>query len=394
MTATTLEQLQAIQELIISTGRDLNDRDYRSQYHTDLSPLGWHVGHCAFTETFWLSETVLNDASATGHLHQLYFPENIPKPERGPALPEHEQHIAWCEQLQADNRELLYNPPAALRDHPLYQDEYLHRFLIQHHCQHYETMAMVLIQRQLQASHHDFTISKPLRCSALEHECISIPAGVFNVGCDQVDAFDNEVPPMQIELADYALARHPVSNADWLSFMEDAGYKEPRWWSTDGWQWRQENQIEHPEQWLSNADGQWFGVDIHGAHELSATSAVQGVSYFEAEAYISWVRTAVAEAYSLARLPHEYEWEIAKQQQLLNDDSQVWEWCANTFHPYEDFRPFPYENYSKPWFDGKHYSLRGSSAYTQAAVKRPSFRNFYNPDKRHIFSGLRLALDQ
>lgn len=390
----TLKQLKAIQGLIISTGRRLNDHDYRRQYHTDLSPLGWHVGHCTFIETFWLRETVLKDASATGHLHQLYFPENMPKPERGPALPEHDEHIRWCEQLQSENRELFSNPPASLRDHVLCKDEYLTRFLIQHHCQHFETMAMVLTQRQLQTVDRDFNIRKPLRASTFGHECINIPAGDFKVGCNQIDAFDNEVPVMQIKLTDYALARHAVSNSDWLTFIDDQGYNEQRWWSNDGWQWCQQNQITHPEQWLANTDSQWFGVDSFGAHELTATSAVQGISYFEAEAFVSWLREAVAGAYSLARLPHEYEWEIARQQQFLNDDTQVWEWCVNTFQPYEGFRPFPYENYSTPWFDNKHYSLRGGSCYTQSAVKRPSFRNFYQPGKRHMFSGMRLAFDQ
>ncbi len=75
----------------------------------------------------------------------------------------------------------------------------------------------------------------------------------------------------------------------------------------------------------------------------------------------------------------------------MEETGRVWEWCSNTFHPYEGFRSFPYERYSTLWFDGWHYTLRGGSRYSRPEVKRPSFRNFYAPDKRHIFAGFRLA---
>ncbi len=78
---------------------------------------------------------------------------------------------------------------------------------------------------------------------------------------------------------------------------------------------------------------------------------------------------------------------------LMHSTGTAWEWCANTFFPYEGFRAFPYERYSCPWFDDGHYTLKGSSPYSGATVSQPSFRNFYQPEKRHIFAGLRLASD-
>jgi iron(II)-dependent oxidoreductase len=75
----------------------------------------------------------------------------------------------------------------------------------------------------------------------------------------------------------------------------------------------------------------------------------------------------------------------------MEDSGHVWEWCANTFFPYPGFKPFPYDEYSLPWFDGQHYSLRGGSRHTRRDLRRCSFRNFYTPEKRHVFAGVRLA---
>lgn len=392
ISADTLAELQALQALINQTGRQLSDHDYRQQYHVDLSPLGWHVGHCVFLETFWLREALMGDDRATAAHHELYFPENLPKPQRGPALPEQQAHIDWCEQLQEQNRELLLNPPEFLRAQPLTENDYLARFLLQHHAQHYETMAMVLTQRQLKKSHKDFQVNNLLCASLPENTMLSLAGSDYRIGYEQgVDAFDNEVPPQTVSIQAFMLNTHPVSNANWLAFIEEGGYQQAQFWSADGWQWRCNTQTEHPEQWLRDVDGVWFGVDADGAHELSANSAVSGINHYEANAFVKWLHHT-SKDFSAARLPHEYELEVARQQQTLEGHGQVWEWCTNTFHPYKGFRPFPYDNYSKPWFDNKHYTLRGSSPYTRAAIQRSSFRNFYNPDKRHIFSGLRLAL--
>ncbi|WP_126456319.1 SUMF1/EgtB/PvdO family nonheme iron enzyme [Sulfuriflexus mobilis] len=392
ITADTLEQLQAVQRLINDTGRRLNEADYRRQYHTDLSPLGWHVGHCAFLETFWLRETLLGDDRATAGLHELYFPENMPKPERGAALPGHGTHIEWCEQLQAENRALLLDPPARLRAQPLTENDYLARFLLQHHAQHYETMVMVLTQRQLQRTHADFTVAESLEPRLPGTEILCLAAGDYRIGNARgVDAFDNEVPVQEVSLPATRLAGQPVSNSNWLAFMQAGAYQTSQFWSAEGWQWCHENRAQHPEQWRKNHYGEWLGVAAEGPHELDGDAAVSGINYYEATAFVNWLRKT-SPCFAEARLPHEYELEIARGQETLQAGGQVWEWCANTFHPYAGFNPFPYDSYSKPWFDGRHYTLRGSSPYTQAAVKRPSFRNFYTADKRHIFSGLRLAL--
>jgi iron(II)-dependent oxidoreductase len=77
--------------------------------------------------------------------------------------------------------------------------------------------------------------------------------------------------------------------------------------------------------------------------------------------------------------------------QLLEQTGHVWEWCNNCFYPYAGFQSFPYKEYSQPWFNDNHYTLRGGSLHTRPGIKRASFRNFHAPEKRHIFAGLRLV---
>ena len=164
--------------------------------------------------------------------------------------------------------------------------------------------------------------------------------------------------------------------------MEENGYQEKQYWNEEGWNWRMENDLVAPGYWRSDSNGTWYGVSSNGPFILPGNNPVTGISYHEACAFSSWAG---------ARLPYEHEWEAAKNLDLLEETGRVWEWCQNTFYPYDGFVAFPYDGYSIPYFDGKHYTLRGGSAHTQPVIKRSSFRNYYLPDKRFIFAGLRLV---
>jgi iron(II)-dependent oxidoreductase len=98
--------------------------------------------------------------------------------------------------------------------------------------------------------------------------------------------------------------------------------------------------------------------------------------------------------YAGCGLPHENAWEVAMRsdERLWKSTGQAWEWCNNTFYPYPGFRAFPYARYSTPWFDQRHYVMRGGSRYSGQSIRHRAFRNFYTADKRHVFAGLRLAM--
>ncbi|WP_455234382.1 SUMF1/EgtB/PvdO family nonheme iron enzyme [Thiogranum longum] len=381
-TDSLISELEQAQSLVLALVEDADETACRSQYHPDLSPLGWHLGHCVFTDCLWLHEKIRGDNSVTEPIADLYIPPRTPKSERGGLLPAKDALLTWARELQAFNLHYLRNLRPEWKEHPLLQDDYIIHFLIQHNSQHYETMLMVLTQKALAEYQPNGGRHQPLLPKALNGERVDIAAGHYRVGGTRPTAYDNEVPPQKADLGPFAIGRHPVSNAEYLAFLEDGGYRRQELWEPDGWAWRQENGICRPDHWRQSDQGDWFAVGLRGSYDLTGSEPVSGISHFEARAFARWAG---------ARLPHEYQWEAACRIGALEQTGRVWEWCDNTFHPYQGFAPFPYPEYSQPWFDGQHFSLRGGSLYTRPAVKRPSFRNFYEAGKRHIFAGLRLV---
>jgi iron(II)-dependent oxidoreductase len=370
------------QALVAGLAEDLDDADWRRQSHPDLSPVGWHLGHCAFTETYWLQEIILGDDRFTAPVASLYTPPLTPKPERGKQLPAAPALGAWVRELQSINVGILETPPAQVARHPLQQDDYLLHFLVQHYSQHFETMVMALTQQALAADNGEFTVDQPLAVVSGKPETCPVDAGHYKVGGRMPVACDNELPAQQATLGPYAIAVQPVTNSEYLAFMEAGGYLDPNLWNAAGREWLQQSGAAAPDHWRRNPAGHWYGIGSRGPYTLTGDDVLHGICWHEAQAYARWAG---------ARLPHEHQWEVACRLHRLEQTGRAWEWCDNSFYPYDGFRPFPYEDYSTPWFDGSHYSLRGGSLHTRPAIKRPSFRNFYQPDKRHIFAGLRLV---
>ena len=381
---TTMIRLRAIQNKTRELFEGMDDETYRSQFHQDLSPIGWHLGHCMYIENYWLHEVVQNSNQLTKKLDQLYIPENCPKPKRGKKLPKLKTLIEDIHRQQDDNDIMLIEMTPPLSTHPLFKDEYLQNFLIQHYAQHYETMQMVLNQIAITRHTNQYKPSLPLAARSLVEEYVVMQTDHYEIGGQTPLAYDNECPAHQTKLDSYKIASRPVTNAEFLNFMEQDGYNKQQYWSAQGWQWRNDNNISHPEHWAINDNQQWYGIKHQGPYDLQADEPVYGISYYEAQAFAHWAG---------ARLPHEYEWEAAVRADQLHHTGQVWEWCDNPFFAYQGFKAFPYDEYSKPWFDDNHYVLRGASRHTRPEIRRASFRNFFNPDKRHIFAGLRLVFD-
>ncbi len=381
---TTMIRLRAIQNKTREVIEGIDDDTFRSQFHDDLSPLGWHLGHCMFVENYWLHEIVRGDKKLTKKLDRLYIPENCPKPQRGGKLPGLKKMLDDVQQQQDANDIFLLEMIPPISEHPLFKDEYLQNFLIQHYAQHYETMQMILNQIAIREDRGDYQPAHALQGKPLIEEYVRIEKNEFEIGGEWPMAYDNELPRHPVMLEAFNIASKPVGNAEFLHFMEQDGYQDRQYWSDEGWQWRVENNIEHPEYWRRNRQQQWYGVNQQGPFELAEDEPVYGISHFEAEAFANRSR---------ARLPHENEWEAAVRAEQLHNTGKVWEWCRNTFYPYPGFTAFPYDGHSCPWFDENHYVLRGASRHTRPEIRRASFRNFFNPDKRHIFAGLRLVFD-
>ncbi|MCW8955685.1 MAG: SUMF1/EgtB/PvdO family nonheme iron enzyme [Gammaproteobacteria bacterium] len=380
----TMIRLRAIQNKTRQLLESLNDKISRTQFHPDLSPLGWHLGHCLYIENYWLHEVLQSDNRLTAKLERLYIPENCPKPQRGKRIPKLKQLVQDAQQQQDNNDLLLIEMTPPLSQHKLLQDEYLQYFIIQHYAQHFETMQMVLNQMSISQDRGKYTPTQRLQATPLSTDSVQINAGEFEIGGESPLAYDNELPKQQIRLDSFNIALRPVTNAEYIDFIQAGSYDNPQYWSDEAWQWLTEHHIRQPDHWRQNKAGHWYGIEYPEPVELVAGDPVYGISHYEAEAFARW---------SNARLPHEHEWEASVIQGKLEFTGKVWEWCSNTFFPYQGFEAFPYQGYSKPWFDDGHFVVRGASRHTRPEIRRPSFRNFFNPDKRHTFAGLRLVFD-
>jgi ergothioneine biosynthesis protein EgtB len=197
--------------------------------------------------------------------------------------------------------------------------------------------------------------------------------------------FDNETPAHRTWLHPHALASRLVRNRDWVEFIQDSGYQTSSLWMSDGWSTVRENGWTAPLYWREQ-DGAWFQFGPGGLAPLVLEAPVRHISWYEADAFARW---------SQARLPTEAEWEVASgMPAILETTGQVWQWTESAYRPYPGYHPAPG---AIGEYNGKfminQMVLRGGSLATPQGHTRPSYRNFFHPDKRWQFSGLRLAKD-
>lgn len=382
MNPSLLCELHTLRTEAITLVAALPITDQRKCHHPQLSPLLWHIGHLLYTEQLWIGER-LSGTQPDSISAQLFRADGLTKSERSVHMPPLEKLTKKSRQWATQCTEYLIHAYAQDPLSPLLQDDYLLHFLIQHHSQHLETMYQILLWYQLQKPHKNYQAQTQWGSEPTPPPEITHTTAVTIVGAPKNDyVYDNECPQHVVVLAPFAISKNPITNAQYLSFMETGGYDTPRYWSIEGWHWRLQRQAQAPLSWRRDPDRQWFGIGPYGPHDLYAQAPVCGINAFEAAAFAR---------FASARLPSEQEWEAAARNQLLEHIGEVWEWCSNTFYPYPGFQPYPYRGYSMPWFDGVHRTLRGASRYSKTRLRRPTFRNFHTPDKRYIFAGLRLA---
>ena len=207
-----------------------------------------------------------------------------------------------------------------------------------------------------------------------------VTGGIYKIGFeDEGFCFDNEIERHRVYLQDYKIAKNLVTNAEYLEFIEDGGYRDFRFWHSEGFDWVNQNEVSSPLYWQKN-DGEWFNFTLGGLRKLKLDAPVCHVSFYEASAFAEWKKM---------RLPTEFEWEAASEK---FDWGLRWEWTNSAYLPYPHFRKAAG---AVGEYNGKfminQMVLRGASVVTPPNHSRKTYRNFFHPPLRWQFTGIRLA---
>jgi ergothioneine biosynthesis protein EgtB len=225
---------------------------------------------------------------------------------------------------------------------------------------------------------------QPPRAAQGQRGFVDVPAGIQTTGHDgQGYCFDNETPRHDELIPRMRIARHLVTNAEWLAFIEAGGYTTPSLWLSDGWTTVQAEGWQAPGYWREK-DGAWHVTTLGGLKPVDPAAPVLHVSYYEAEAFARFMGK---------HLPSEAEWEVAARAGLLADAfGTAWQWTRSAYLPYPGYRA---AEGALGEYNGKfmvsQMVLRGSSLATPEGHERVSYRNFFYPPARWQFSSLRLA---
>nr|WP_103887113.1 ergothioneine biosynthesis protein EgtB [Actinacidiphila yanglinensis] len=408
----------------------VTDDDLVAQHSRLMSPLVWDLAHIGNQEELWLVREAGRRTGVRPDLDHLYDAFRHPRADR-PALPllgpaEARGYVAQVRDETLDVLSGVDIDP----DHPerLLAGGFVFGMLAQHEAQHGETM---LATHQLRSGPAVLDAPAPPPAPAdaatLPREVL-VPGGPFTMGTSTEPwALDNELPAHQVGVAPFWLDTVPVTNGRYADFIAAGGYRDPAWWTPEGWRHVQEAGLEAPLFWSRDGD-RWIRRRFGHLEPVPADEPVLHVCWYEADAFARWAGR---------RLPTEAEWEKAARhdpetgrsrrypwgdadpgpqhanlgqrhlqpapagsypegaapsgaRQLVGD---VWEWTSSDFSPYPGFAAFPYREYSEVFFGPDYKVLRGGAFGVDPAACRGTFRNWDYPIRRQIFSGFRTARD-
>ena len=399
----------------------LEPEDCVVQSMPDVSPTKWHLAHTAwFFETFILKKFVSEYQAeipeyaylfnsyynAAGDMHRRDLRGLISRPTVTEAQ-------RYRDSIDSHIDDLLSNSDQSLLD----EVEPLLVLGMHHEQQHQELLITDIKHVFAQNPLHPVFRRRNRDLAAREIfpiQFIDFEETVTGIGHDGGEfAYDNESPRHRALIPAFSLATRPVTNGEYIAFIEDNGYNRSEFWLSLGWMTVNEQRWTAPLYWTKR-DGTWWNFTLSGQRPVDQSEPVTHVSYFEADAYANWAG---------ARLPTEFEWERAASScpvegnfvetesfhpapaqpgvsaeksgnhlhQMFGD---VWEWTRSAYSPYPGYRAAPG---ALGEYNGKfmcnQYVLRGGSCATSRTHIRRTYRNFFQPEKRWQFTGIRLARD-
>ena len=411
-----LSRFQEVRTFSDSLCARLEPEDCVVQSMPDVSPAKWHLAHTTwFFETFILKKWVPDYRAevpeyaylfnsyynAAGDMHRRDLRGLISRPT-----------VEDTRRYRSSIDSHIENLLSAADDKLLDEIEPLVILGIHHEQQHQELLVTdikhVFAQNPLHPVFRerkiDVVSAKPKSLSFIEFD-----EAVVEIGHNSNEfSYDNEGPRHRALVLPFSLATRPITNGEYIAFIEDNGYARAEFWLSLGWTTVNEQRWQAPLYW-EKREGAWWNFTLSGFRPVDEAEPLTHVSYFEADAFANW---------SKARLPTEFEWEraaanlpmdgnfveserfhpqasiAAQDRQLMQMFGDVWEWTRSSYSPYPGYRAAPG---ALGEYNGKfmcnQYVLRGGSCATSQTHIRRTYRNFFQPEKRWQFNGIRLARD-
>ena len=428
----TLEALREARTRTLDLVSDLDDVQLMGPRLRIINPLRWEIGHVAFFQEFWCLRHFRESQPILPNGDSLYDSARVHHDTRWELpLPSRRDTLSFMQEVL--DRVIEFNQSPTNKTIDGYGQSYFLQLVLFHEQMHAEAITytrQTLGYRAPQFSVLDRPLASDPSSSTASGDT-HVPGGTLVLGSarENIFVFDNEQGAHQVDVKPFSIARTAVTQTEFLEFVEDGGYKRREFWREAGWLWRASVAAEHPMYWRREARGRWLRRHFDQWVSLEDRLPVIHVNWHEAEAYCRWAGR---------RLPSEPEWEMAAScepamqgnglvlqkrtyawgdspptsdranldwramgcvdvDDLPAGDSafgcrqmigNVWEWTATDFGAYPGFEPGPYKEYSAPWF-GDHKVLRGGCWVTRSRMIRNAYRNFYTPDRRDVWAGLR-----
>jgi ergothioneine biosynthesis protein EgtB len=379
-------RFQSIRDKTLAICDGLSSEDFVIQVAEFVSPAKWHLAHTTwFFETFILKLKASNYQEYNADFNYLFnsYYESVGsrtiRHQRGfLSRPTVEEVILYRAHVDQQLNKWI-------NENDLSENEInLLELGLQHEQQHQELLITDL-KYNLSFNSFDVILSDIGENEAIELKSneLIIEEGIYEIGFNGSGfCFDNELNRHKVYLNSFSISTDLITNSEYLEFIEAGGYRNPLHWHAEGWAWVINEQIEAPLYWRKT-DAGWLQYSRTGTKSLPMEGPVSHVSFYEASAFAAWKGK---------RLPTEFEWEVASNK---FDWGKRWEWTNSAYLPYPGYQKAPG---AIGEYNGKfmvnQMVLRGSSIATPSEHSRSTYRNFFHPNLRWQFTGIRLASDK